>query len=143
MNWSPVPPAVAAVVAAAISVTRRVPTVVMESSIGVPGPRALSLYTLGGRFAAFVLVYGLLLGVAYRAGRHGGDAVDARATTLATGAIGGLAYLVGTTAVLLWAGPSHEAISAVGALGAAVAVGVQFAVVAFAGLALGRSLIND
>ncbi|PAU83029.1 hypothetical protein CK500_12975 [Halorubrum salipaludis] len=141
MTWSPLPPAVAAVVAAALSVTRRVPTVVMESSIGVPGPRALSLYTLGGRFAAFVLVYGLLLGAAYRVGRAGG-AVDARATTLATGAVGGLVYLVGTAAVLLWTGPSQEVISAVTTLGSAVAVGVQLAVVAFAGIALGRSRIR-
>ena len=73
MNWSPIPPAVAAAVAVAVSVTRRVPAVVMESPIGIPEPRALTLYILGGRFATFALVYGLLLGVAYWVGR-GGDA---------------------------------------------------------------------
>ncbi|WP_128904012.1 hypothetical protein [Halorubrum amylolyticum] len=142
MNWSPVPPAVAAVVAVAISVTRRIPPIILESSIGLSGPGAISLYTLGGRFVAFALVYGLLLGVAYRVGRRGDDALDVGGTTLATGAVGGIAYLVGTGAVLLWIGPDQGVIVALGALGSAVAVGVELAVVAFAGLALGRSGIS-
>ncbi|MUW14512.1 hypothetical protein GJ633_07370 [Halorubrum sp. CBA1125] len=139
MNWSPVPPAVAAVAAAAISVARRIAPLILESSIDIPGPGALSLYALGGRAVSFVLVYGLLLGVAYRVGRRGGDALDVGATTLATGAVGGLVYLVGSGAVLLWTGPNQDVIVALGALGSAVGVGVQLAVVAFAGLALGRS----
>jgi len=49
-------------------------------------------------------------------------------------------YLVVTGAVLLWAGPEQGSVAAVGAIGSAV--GVELAVVAFAGLALGRSLIN-
>ncbi|ELZ40916.1 hypothetical protein C471_07030 [Halorubrum saccharovorum DSM 1137] len=142
MNWSPIPPAVAAAVAVAVSVTRRVPAVVMESPIGIPEPRALTLYILGGRFATFALVYGLLLGAAYWVGRGGGDALDLGATTLAAGAVGGLAYLVGSGAVLLWTGPDQVVIVALGTVGSAVAVGVELAVVAFAGLALGRSRIS-
>jgi len=76
MNWSPLPPAVAAVAAAAISVARRVAPLVLESPVDIPGPGALGLYALG-------------------------------------------------------------------APGSAVAVGAELAVVAFAGLALSRSLIND
>ncbi|MGQ3329825.1 hypothetical protein [Halorubrum sp. FL23] len=139
MNWSPLPPAVAAVVAVAVGVVRRIPPIVVESPIEIPGPGALSLYTLGGRAAAFVLVYGLLLGVAYRVGRRDGDAIDAGATTLATAAIGGIAYLVASGAVVLWLGPNQRWIAAVGTLGSAAAVGVELAIVAFAGLALGRS----
>ncbi|ACM58167.1 hypothetical protein [Halorubrum lacusprofundi] len=55
-------------------------------------------------------------------------------------AVGGVVYLVVTGAVLLWAGPEQGSVAAVGAIGSAV--GVELAVVAFAGLALGRSLIN-
>ncbi|EMA65974.1 hypothetical protein C461_12403 [Halorubrum aidingense JCM 13560] len=148
MNWSPIPPAVAAVAAAAISLTRRVPTVVLESSVGVPSPRALTLYTLGGRAVAFVLVYGLLLGAAYRVGRRGdgvgrrGDGVDVGATALAAGVVAAVVSLVGTAAILLWVEPQQGAVTAVSAVGSAVGVGVQLGVVAFAGLALGRSRIH-
>ncbi|EMA67906.1 hypothetical protein [Halorubrum kocurii] len=138
MNWSPAPPAVAAVVAATVALTRRIATLVLESPIGIPGPGALTRYTLGGRFVAFALVYGLLLGVAYRVGRGGGDALDVGATTLATGVVGAVGYVVVTGAVLLWAGPEQGWVVAVGTLGSAVGVGVELVVVAFAGLALGR-----
>ena len=141
MNWSPVLPAVTAVVAAAVALTRRIPTLVLESPIGIPGPGALTRYTLGGHFVGFVLVYGLLLGVAYRVGR-GGDALDVGATTLATGVVGAVVYLVVSGAVLLWAGPEQGLLVAVGAVGSAAGVGVELAVVGVGGLALGRWGIN-
>ena len=142
MNWSPIPPAVAAVVAVAVSLTRRITTIALESSIDIPDPGTLSLYAFGGRAVGFLLVYGLLLGVAYQVGRRRGDALDIGATTLAAGVVGGVAFLVGTGAVLLWAGPQQGVIVAVGTVGAAAGAGVELAVVSFAGLALGRSRIN-
>ncbi|EMA57130.1 hypothetical protein [Halorubrum lipolyticum] len=142
MNWSPIPPAVAAVAAAAISVAHRIAPIVLESAIDIPGPGALTLYALGGRTVSFALVYGLLLGAAYLVGRRGGDTIDAGATTLATGVVGAVVYLVGSAAVLLWTGPEQDWVVAAGTLGSAVGVGVELAVVAFAGLALGRWGIN-
>jgi hypothetical protein len=141
VNWSPIPPAVAAVVAAAISLVRRITTIILQSSVDIPGPGVLSLYATGGRAVAFVLVYGLLLGAAYRIGRRGGG-VDVGATVLATGVVAAVVYLVGTAAILLWAGPEQGAVVAVAAFGSAVGVGVQLGVVAFAGLALGRSRVQ-
>jgi len=141
VNGSPIPPAVAAVVAAAISLVRRVPTVVLESSVGVPSPRALTLYTLGGRAVAFVLVYGLLLGAAYRVGRRG-DGLGVGTTVLATGVVAAVVYLIGTAAILLWVEPQQGAVTAVSVVGSAVGVSVQLGVIAFAGLALGRSRIT-
>lgn len=142
MNWSPIPPAVAAVVAAAISLARRITTIVLQSSVDLSGPGVLSLYATGGRAVAFVLVYGLLLGAAYRVGRRSGDGLGVGTTVLATGVVAAVVYLVGTAAILLWAGPEQGAIVAVAAFGSAVGVGVQLGVVAFAGLALGRSRIT-
>ena len=136
MDWSPLPPATAAVVALAVSLTRRVTTIAVGTAIGVPGPGALTLYRFGGRAVGFVLVYGLLLGVAYRVGRRG-DPLDIGPTTLATGLVGGVAFLFGTAAILAWTG-SRNVIVAVGTVGAAVGAGIELAVVALAGLSLGR-----
>ena len=143
MNWSLIPPAVAALVAVALSLARRITTIALESSMNIPDPGTLSLYAFGGRAVGFLLVYGLLLGVAYRVGRRDGDALDIGATTLTAGVAAGVAYLVGTGAVLLWAGPDQNVFVAVGTVGGAVGAGVELAVVAFAGLALGRSRIRD
>ena len=137
MDWSPLPPATAAVVSLAVSLTRRATTIAAGTAIGVPGPGALTLYRLGGRAVGFVLVYGLLLGVAYRVGRSG-DAPDVGPTTLATGLVGGTVFLLGTGAVLAWIGPGQNVIVAVGTIGAAVGVGIELAVVALAGLSFGR-----
>jgi len=142
MNWSPLPPAVAAVVAAAISLIHRNTTILVQSSIDIPNAETLALYTIGGRALAFVLVYGLLLGVAYWVGRHSDDEFGLGTTALATGAVGGVVYLVGTAAILLWVDFDQEVVGALAALGSAIGVGVELAVVAFAGLALGRSLIS-
>ena len=136
MDWSPLPPATAAAVALAISLTRSVTTVAVGTPIDVPGQGALTLYRLGGRAVGFVLVYGLLLGVAYRVGRRG-DALDVGPTALATGLVGGVSFLLGTGAVLAWIGPQNV-IVVVGTVGTAVGVGVELAVVALAGLSLGR-----
>ena len=71
-----------------------------------------------------------------RVGRRG-NALDVGPTALATGLVGGVAFLLGTGAILAWVGP-RNAIVAVGTVGAAVGVGVELAVVALAGLSLGR-----
>lgn len=135
MNWSPIPPAVAAVVAVAVAVTRRLPPLLVGTSLPSPAAERIALYTLGGRFVSFVLIYGLLFGVAVAVGRRGSTDGDG-ATVLATGVVGAVAYLVASAALLLVLDPGQVLANAVAALGSSVGVGVQLAVVAFAGLAL-------
>ena len=136
MNWSPIPPTVAAVVAVAIAVNRRLAPILLETSIGVPSPRTLAAVTFGGRFVAFALVYGLLLGAAVAVGRRRGPSGGDRKTVLATGVVGTVAYLVATGAILLVIGSPQGLVTAVAGLVGSVGVGIHLAVVAFAGLAL-------
>ncbi|SFH79447.1 hypothetical protein SAMN04488066_1363 [Halorubrum aquaticum] len=139
MSRALLPAAVAAVAAGTTSVTRRIAPILLESSIDLPSTSALSLYIAGGRFVSFALVYGLLLGVAYGIGRAGNGSRGDGSIALATGVIAAVTYLVVTAGTLHWLGPQQGAITAVMAVGSSVGVGVQLAVVAFAGLALGRS----
>lgn len=143
MNRALLPPAVAAAVAAAIGVTRRIPPILIESSLEIPSPRALSLYVAGGRFVSFALVYGVLLGVAYLVGRGRADARGDGALVYATGGVAAVAYLLVTAGVLLLLGPERGVLTAVRVIGSSVGVGVQLAVVTFAGLALGRLRSRD
>ncbi|MFC5133708.1 MULTISPECIES: hypothetical protein [Haloferacaceae] len=138
MTRALLPAAVAVVAAATTSVTRRIAPILLESSIDLPSTDALSLYVAGGRFVSFVLVYGALLGVAYRIGRTRGDLHGVGTITFTTGVVSAVAYLVVTAGTLLWLGPQQGAITAVLAVGSSVGFGVQLSVVVFAGLALGR-----
>jgi hypothetical protein len=135
MNWSPIPPAVAAVAAVAVAVNRRLVPVLLESNVGVPSPRALAAYAFGGRFVAFALVYGLLLGVAFAVGRRESAGAHG-ATAVATGVAGAVGYTIATGILLLLVDMEQGLAVSVAGLVAGVGVGVQFAVVAFAGLAL-------
>ena len=139
MNWSPIPPAVAAVVAVAMAVNRRLAPILLETSIGVPSPRALAAYTFGGRFVAFALVYGLLFVVAVAVGRRRSTEGDS-AAVLATGVVAAVAYLGASAALLFVLDPRPALVNAVAGVGSAVGVGVQLAVVAFAGFALAERL---
>jgi hypothetical protein len=136
MNWSPVPPAVAAVVAVAIAVNRRLAPILLETPVGVPSPRVLAAATFGGRFVAFALVYGLLFGAAFAVGRGRESIAGDRTTVLATGVFGAVAYLFAAGAIMLVIGSPQGLVTAVGGLGGSVGVGIQLAVVVFAGLAL-------
>ena len=136
MNWSPIPPAVAAVVAVAMAVNRRLAPILLETSIGVPSPRVLAAYTFGGRFVTFALVYGLLFGVAVAVGRRRRSTEGDSATVLATGVVAAVAYLGASAALLFVLDPRPILVNAVAGVGSAVGVGVQLAVVAFAGFAL-------
>lgn len=138
MTRALLPAAVAVVAAATTSVTRRIAPILLESPIDLPSTDALSLYVAGGRFVSFVLVYGALLGVAYRIGRTRGDLRSDGRVALVVGVVSAVAYLVVTAGTLLWLGPQQGAITAVLAVGSSVGFGVQLAVVVFAGLALGR-----
>lgn len=132
-------PFVAGVAAAVLSITRRSSTLLLESSITTPPPETLSLIVLGSRVVAFVLVYGLVLGVAYRIGAHWEGVSTDGTLALGAGIVGAATYFVGTGAVLLSLEAHQNAlVSALGVLGSTVSVGVQLAVVAFAGLALGH-----
>jgi len=92
---------------------------------------------VGGRFAAFLLVYGLVLGLAYRVG----PGVDDR-LALASGAAAALGHLAGAAVVRRAAdagfGAGGPLVEAVVALGFSAGAGVELAVVAVAGGALGR-----
>lgn len=139
MRTAALPPIVAAVVALVVSGIRRLSPIILQSSLTLPPAERLSVYLLSARFAAFVLIYGLLFGVALAAGLRDAD-VSATSTALATGASATVAFLLGSAAVLSYLGPDRGAIAtAVFALGASLGVGIQFAVVAYAGVALGAS----
>jgi len=139
MRTAALPPVVAAVVALAVSGVRRLPAILLESSVSIRPAERLTTYVMGGRFAAFVLLYGLLFGVALAAGTRDPD-VSAASTALATGASATVAFLVGSAAVLSYLSPTRGAVvTAVFALGTALGVGVQFAVVAYAGVSLGEA----
>ncbi|SMO56977.1 hypothetical protein [Halorubrum cibi] len=143
MNRALLPAVAAAVAAGTTSVTRRIAPILLESPIDLPATSVLSLYVAGGRFVSFALAYGLLLGVAYRVGRTGDGSPDGGSVALATGLVAAVAYLVATAGTLLWLGPQQGAVTAVLAVGSSVGVGVQLAVVAFAGVALGQSRRRD
>ena len=143
MRTAALPPVVAAVVALAVSGIRRLAPLLLESSVPLPSPASLSAYVAGSRFGAFLLVYGLLFGVALFVGRRSED-VSATATALATGASATVAFLVGSIAVLWYLGPDRSpVVTAVFALGASLGVGIQFAVVAYAGVSLGERRRDD
>ncbi|OYR45894.1 hypothetical protein [Halorubrum sp. Eb13] len=136
MSLSPIPPAVAAVAAVATAVTRRLPPLLVGSSIPSPSAERIALYTLGGRFVSFLLIYGLLLGVAVAVGSRRASTDGDGATALATGVVAAVAYLVASAALLVVLDPNRVLTNAVAGVGSAVGVGVQLAVVVFAGLAL-------
>ena len=140
MNWSPIPAAVAAVVAVAVAVTRRIPPLLVGTSIPTPAAERIALYVLAGRFVSFVLIYGLLFGVAVAVGSRRESTDGDGATVLATGVVAAVAYLGASAALLLVLGPGQVLVNAVGGVGSSAGVGVQLAVVAFAGLALADRL---
>ncbi|TKX61563.1 hypothetical protein EXE48_07060 [Halorubrum sp. ASP1] len=137
MRTAALPPVVAAVVAVAISGIRRLSPILLESPVALPSAETLSTYLVSARFTAFLLVYGLLFGTALLAGLRDGDA-SATSTALATGASATVAFLLGSVGVFWYLGPDRgPVVTAVFALGASLGVGIQFAVVAYAGVALG------
>lgn len=151
INWSPIPPVVAAVVAVVVAVTRRLPPLLVGTSIAAPSPERIALYALAGRFVSFVLIYGLLFGVAVAVGRRGSTGGDGTTdgsettdgdgvTALATGVVGAVAYLVASAALLLVLDPIPPLTNAIAGFGSSVGIGVRLAVVAFAGLALADRL---
>ncbi|WP_231554282.1 hypothetical protein [Halobellus rufus] len=94
------------------------------------------MYVQGGRFASFVLVYGLLFGVAFWAGRRS-DSNEGTALAVASGVVAAVAYLLGSGGIsLLIDGEQGPLLSAVLVLGSSISVGAQLAVVTFAGIAL-------
>ncbi|QWC20277.1 hypothetical protein [Halorubrum sp. 2020YC2] len=137
MRTAALPPVVAAGVALAVSGIRRLAPIILESPVSLPSGEQLSVYLMSAQFAGFVLVYGLLFGVALASGLRDAD-VSATSTALATGASATVAFLVGSGAVLWYLGPDRGPVTAAAfVVGASLGVGVQFAVVAYAGVALG------
>ena len=139
MRTAALPPIVAGVVALAVSGIRRLTPILLQSSVSLPAGERLRVYLMSAQFAGFVLVYGLLFGVALASGVRDAD-VSAASTALATAASATVAFLVGSAAVFSYLGPEQSlVVTAVLALGASLGVGIQFAVVAYAGVALGES----
>ena len=139
MRTAAIPPVVAAVVALAVSGIRRLSPILLRSPVSLPSAETLSTYLLSARFTAFLLVYGLLFGAALLAGLRDAD-ISATSTALATGASATAAFLLGSVAVLWYLGPDRGPIAtAAFALGASLGVGIQFAIVAYAGVSLGEA----
>ncbi|ELZ36399.1 hypothetical protein C465_03900 [Halorubrum distributum JCM 9100] len=138
MRTAALPPIVAAIVALAVSGIRRLSPILLESPVSLPSAEALSTYLVSAQFTAFLLVYGLLFGAALLAGLGDAD-VSATLTALATGASATASFLLGSAVVLWYLGPDRGPVAtAVFALGASLGVGIQFAVVAYAGVSLGE-----
>jgi len=97
-------PIAAGFAATIVSVTRRSSALLLESSLTTPSIEMVPLIVLGSRFVAFLLVYGLVFGVAYRIGAHHVDARADGMLALGTGIIGAATYFVGTGTVLLMLG---------------------------------------
>ena len=138
MNAAALLPAIAAVVALASSVLRRLPPLLVSTSAGPSSPQAIAWYAAGGRFLLFVLLYGFLFGVAFGVGRRRADPQGDGRIALLSGLAAVVAALVGTGIVLSVLDPRQGVVVFVQAFGSALAAGVQFAVIAFAGLALAR-----
>ncbi|SFR48124.1 MULTISPECIES: hypothetical protein [Halorubrum] len=139
MRTAALPPIVAAVVALAVSGMRRLSPILLESPLSIPSAEALSRYLVSAQFTAFLLVYGLLFGAALASGLRDAEA-SPTSTALATGASATGSFLLGSVAVLWYLSPDRgPVVTAVFALGASLGVGIQFAVVAYAGVALGES----
>ncbi|WP_423997423.1 hypothetical protein [Halorubrum trapanicum] len=138
MRTAALPPIVAAVVALAVSGIRRLSPILLESPVSLPSAEALSTYLVSAQFTAFILVYGLLFGAALLAGLRDAD-VSATSTALATGASATGSFLLGSAAVLWYLSPDRgPVVTAAFALGASLGVGIQFAVVAYAGVSIGE-----
>lgn len=133
------PPLVAAVVGVALTVRRYATALLLEFSADVT-PRALTEYALGTRVVAFLLVYGLLFGVAYWTGTRREDASSDTTVAAGTFAVAALSALVSTGAILgvVGTGTRGPLLAAVTAVGSSAAVGVELAVVVFAGVAAAR-----
>ncbi|QHS15805.1 hypothetical protein [Halopenitus persicus] len=149
MNVVALLPIVAGIAAVVIGVTRRLSLLLIELDGATLAPRLLALTTLGGRFVSFLAVYGLVLGTAYLVGRRDEPRRDETrkdeiGTTLRTnhvlpaGGVAALAHLLTAGAILLVVELAQSWIVTVAVLvGSSVGVGVQIAIVAVAGLALG------
>ncbi|WP_244510274.1 hypothetical protein [Natronobacterium texcoconense] len=125
-------------VALVAGVQRRSTNLLLE--LTSTGPSTDFQVLLGGRFAAFVAVYGLLFGLAYLVGTRSTTTVDDVTISLLTGAVAAVVSLV-TTGLIDWSLEPNYAdpvLGTVALIGSSIGTGVQFAVVAFAGIALAR-----
>lgn len=140
MKSSALPPIVAGFVALVMSVNRRLSALLLELSTSYLSPETFTRVTLAGRFLVFVLVYALLFGLAYWVGNRTDDSRLGERTAVATGVLGTIGYLAGTGIVLQWLDFERRTLAFAAAVevGSGIAVGIQLAVVTFAGVALAR-----
>lgn len=138
-NHRLLPPLVAGVVAVVVGVTRHLPAVLNRHLTAVPTPRELTGYLLAGRALAFLLVFGLLFGTAYWAGRRVDVRDEYASTSVLAGVSAGLGYLLGYLVFVFPEGLSafHGlALQAVLIAGTALGIGVYLGTVTLAGLGL-------
>ncbi|WP_435349693.1 hypothetical protein [Haloarchaeobius sp. HRN-SO-5] len=141
MTRQVVPPIVAGIVAIVVGLTRYIVPLVFEFEVFEPSQSMLSVSIAWARFLSFVLVYVVLFGLAYWVGTRQADASTDGPLVLATGGIAAVCYLVTATLVVFLVNAPFEGnalLVAIRTLGASVSVGVQLAVVTFAGVALAR-----
>lgn len=140
MNAALLPPLAAAVAAVALTVQRVFVALLLELDVGLSAP-ASTRYALALRFASFLLVYGVLLGVAYWAGAREADSDTSyplvAAVTFVVAAAVALLTSVAVVQVLGW-GTRGVFVALATTVGQSASTGVQLGVVAFAGLAAGR-----
>ena len=136
------PPLVSIPAGAAIATARLASPVFVALELFGTVPLAVEDLTLVTRFLAFAVVYGGCLGVAAGVSRSGLPPARDRTVVLASGLAAAATALVLTlvflTSVLDPVDPLSRVV--VTAVTSAAAIGVQVAVVVFAGLALGRRL---
>lgn len=129
-----------AAIGAIVSITRRFTVLLMELPMANPDIQLLSWYTLGIRGVAFLLVYGLLFGVAYQiAGEPSHPDGSLKGPPLA-GVAGAGGFAIATLGLVIATDIDFQGwlFTGLATIGPGFAVGVQFSVVVFAGMALSR-----
>jgi hypothetical protein len=137
MNSYAVPPVVAGFVSVVIGIVHRFdPTAPEPIDMSLGMDPFLSVVIQ--RFVPFILVYGLVFGLAFWVGVHSDDSDSDGTLALATGVVAALAYFGTRVAIWLFDTEQVKIISVLTLGGSSVGISVQLAVVSFAGVSLAR-----
>lgn len=139
VNAQALPPVGAAVVAFLISITQRLPPLLVELTGNAPTPRGLSVTILGARVVVFLLTYGGLLGLAFWAAAETPSPSRDGPVAVAAGVAAAVGVLAGAgSTILVTDGGLSVLVQVAAMLVESVTTGVQLGVVVFAGTALAR-----
>ncbi|MFB6184699.1 MAG: hypothetical protein ABEI96_09115 [Haloarculaceae archaeon] len=131
---------VAAAVGAVVSVVHRLVPLAARAG-ALPSPQTVAYVTQTGRFVSFLLVYGLLFGVAAWTGTELDVRTEYASLTLATAASAAVGYLVGALALFALAGVGRSqgvVLQVLFFVGPPLGTGLSLGVVALAGVAVGH-----